>query len=210
MLWPEEMESRWVASEKLASEQGRILTELQKDLTYIKENMLDMRQIKELIMECLQSKEKKKSAHEEESSVNKNAESSEEDEVKGSNKGEDEDLLRSWLKKVEEPNSCIKKEPSSTWAAKAASPKLLLEKVQEEPEKETEIEHDPMLKGFEAEKMVEKIEVEEGGNSGEVHRFHNLMVMKEKHPKSSMGLDAPMEMGGTLMAHNHPLNLQKQ
>ena len=44
------MENRVEALEKLASDQGKKLTELQHDIGHIKDNMSDMKQFKELIL----------------------------------------------------------------------------------------------------------------------------------------------------------------
>jgi len=57
------------ALEKLARDQGEKQTDLRCDIAHIKDNMPDMKQIKELILECLSSKKKETLIYKRESST---------------------------------------------------------------------------------------------------------------------------------------------
>lgn len=50
------MENKVSALEKLAGEHGKVITDLKKNMDLIKERLLDMRQIKELLLEFKKGK----------------------------------------------------------------------------------------------------------------------------------------------------------
>ena len=84
------MESRVSAFEKLANEYGKVITDLKPDMDLIKERLLDMRQIKELLLEFKKGKppsdgggnsvNRDKKPEEENSDNNRSSEDSEEEE----------------------------------------------------------------------------------------------------------------------------------